>query len=313
MEGRLRIVMGLTHHALKIWVVAAVYRIMFVLVLAVSLSLNPLLDRGLTWVTGVINPTNVAIVVVTQVLTITTAAPSSTKQTITIVTTTTSTNLQTTSSCGSLLQACPADLSGGCCPTDRVCAGSRGCVLPPGSTETTTTMIVTDISTTVTGGGAVRPTSDSATTPPPTTTQTQTLSESCPAYFYACSARYGGGCCQTGRDCAVTNCPATSSTTIISNGLTVVVPVGAAATVNVPVGNCASGWQSCSASLGGNCCPADYACGTASCSSLINPSQTALTDKHSPNNNNGNAGGRNRGMGAVGIVLGVWMLVLIMM
>jgi len=62
----------------------------------------------------------------------------------------------------------------------------------------------------------------------------------------------------------------------------VVVPVGSAAAVNSPTGVCATGWSSCAASLGGNCCPTGFECGTASCSSL-SPTQTAVVQKASPN------------------------------
>lgn len=80
----------------------------------------------------------------------------------------------------------------------------------------------------------------------------------------------------------MTSCPATSSTTIISSGLTIVVPVGAAATTANPTGSCASGWFSCAASVGGNCCPSGYECGTASCS-LVEATTTVVSPKEASN------------------------------
>jgi hypothetical protein len=79
--------------------------------------------------------------------------------------------------------------------------------------------------------------------------------------------------------------------------------VGAAATVTSPTGSCATGWSSCPPSVGGNCCPNGYQCGTASCSSVA-ATTTALVQKGSPNvaaNNKGNA---------VYAILGAFALVL---
>lgn len=181
---------------------------------------------------------------------------------------------QPTLTCRSDSNPCPSSLGGGCCHTDRVCASSGICAYPPGSSPTTTSASSTMQPTTTGAGGApVRPTSES----PPGST----LTENCPVYFYACSARYGGGCCQTGRDCQVTSCPPTQYTTIIDTSRTVVVPVGPAATVNSPTGACASGWQTCAPEVGGNCCPSGYQCGTASCT-LVQASQTAVAGKNSP-------------------------------
>ncbi|KAF7527883.1 hypothetical protein PCG10_001816, partial [Penicillium crustosum] len=88
-------------------------------------------------------------------------------------------------------------------------------------------------------------------------------SDVCPTGFYACSAVYQGGCCRTGRDCDTTSCPTTSSTTIISDGVTIVAPV--ATTTQHSGGNrCAQGWFHCADTVGGGCCPMGFACG-ASC------------------------------------------------
>ncbi|KAK2034669.1 hypothetical protein LX32DRAFT_578732 [Colletotrichum zoysiae] len=105
----------------------------------------------------------------------------------------------------------------------------------------------------------------------------------CPTGFYACLARAGGGCCQTGRDCATTSCPPTPSVTIISNGVTVVVPA-----TDVPepqaTETCAGGWFLCGEEGGPvpGCCPSGYECGIASCTS-ISPSVTGEIQKHFPN------------------------------
>jgi Predicted solute binding protein len=88
-------------------------------------------------------------------------------------------------------------------------------------------------------------------------------SDVCPTGFYACSAVYQGGCCRTGRVCDTTSCPTTSSTTIISDGVTIEAPV--ATTTQHSGGNrCAQGWFHCADTVGGGCCPTGFACG-ASC------------------------------------------------
>lgn len=69
-------------------------------------------------------------------------------------------------------------------------------------------------------------------------------------------------------------------------------PVGPAATVATPTGACATGWSTCAASVGGNCCPSGWQCGTASCSS-VGATSTALLQKDSPN-----MGFRNVGLGS---------------
>ncbi|EKV15399.1 GPI anchored protein, putative [Penicillium digitatum PHI26] len=112
-------------------------------------------------------------------------------------------------------------------------------------------------------------TTDESLAPParPTSLSTETSITSgndvCPTGFYACSAVYQGGCCRTGRDCHTTSCPTTSSTTMISNGVTIVAPV--ATTTHRSGGNqCARGWFHCADTVGGGCCPMGFACG-ASC------------------------------------------------
>ena len=94
-----------------------------------------------------------------------------------------------------------------------------------------------------------------------TTGTTTSRFDICPTGFYACSAVYHGGCCQTGRDCDTTSCPTISSTTFTSDGVTLVVP----ATTGTSSGStekCASGWFQCADTAGGGCCPRGYACGS---------------------------------------------------
>jgi hypothetical protein len=133
-------------------------------------------------------------------------------------------------------------------------------------------------------------------------------SGTCPTGFYACSAYYRGGCCRTGRNCQTTSCPPTSSTTIVSGTVTIVVPVGPAATVATPSGICATGWSTCPASVGGNCCPSGWECGTASCSS-VSPSQTNVLQKGSPNEGVKSMilKGRIRVLGGVLMTVFVWL------
>ncbi|KUJ18183.1 uncharacterized protein LY89DRAFT_684121 [Mollisia scopiformis] len=235
----------------------------------------------------VINPSMVITTVITQTVTLT---ASSSTQTSTIVITTTSTtsssSSSTSSTCTSSYQSCPASLGGGCCPTDRLCASGASCA-PLSTTTTTTVSTSTTGTSTVSGVAPVRPTSDSSTS-----TQSSITGTTCPTGFYACEAYYAGGCCRTGRDCQTTSCPPVSSTTIISGTVTVVVPVGSAATVNTPTGACATGWSTCSANVGGNCCPSGWQCGTASCSS-VGATSTAVLQKESPS-----LGLRDRGVDA---------------
>ncbi|PMD66001.1 uncharacterized protein K444DRAFT_607419 [Hyaloscypha bicolor E] len=243
--------------------------------------------------------------------------------------------------CGGTISPCNApntacddnSFGGGCCIPNFVCAGI-GCVINSTlvttivvthtftvsasstgrSTQTTTVVSTltsstsssslrstsTSVTGTATGSPPVRPTSDTLTS-----TSTQDTGP-CPTGFYGCSATYGGGCCRTFRNCDITSCPAGSSTTIVSSGVTLVVPVGPAATVNSPTGSCATGWTTCDASLGGNCCPSNFQCGTATCSSAAATS-TAFVQKESPS-----AGFSSRGVGAFGAMIMTFMLGLIL-
>ena len=65
---------------------------------------------------------------------------------------------------------------------------------------------------------------------------------------------------------------------------------------------CASGWSTCAASLGGNCCPSGYACGTASCTAA-GASATSVENKQRPTN----SGTLMKAFGSMGVVVGVVM------
>ncbi|KIW13146.1 hypothetical protein PV08_08333 [Exophiala spinifera] len=182
----------------------------------------------------------------------------------TVTRTVTVTSTPTVLTCSSGYRSCPASLGGGCCPTDRSC-GSASC---PASTSSPTpappvrpTTLTTTVETTT-----VTPSSRSTASSTSSGTMT-----GCPTGFYACSAYYQGGCCQIGRDCDTTSCPATASTTLVSGStITIAAPTGSGITApgTVLTGNCAHGWMTCSADVGGGCCPSGYQCGVASCAAL---------------------------------------------
>lgn len=120
----------------------------------------------------------------------------------------------------------------------------------------------------------------------------------CPTGFYACSAIYHGGCCQTGRDCDTTSCPTTSSTMLISDGVTVVVPVSTGGGSRSP-GRCARGWFSCADTAGGGCCPTGYACGS-SCTATA--AKTTVAKEQATHNS-----ATRRKIGAIWGVSVLWM------
>lgn len=150
------------------------------------------------------------------------------------------------------------------------------------TTLPTSTATATTATSTSTGGGEQpwRPTGGTGTT---TEAPSSTITgDYCPTGFYACLATAGSGCCRTGRDCVTTSCPPVSSTTITSNGITLVV---AASDVPTTTGTstCASGWFLCGSEAGpvAGCCPWGYACGTASCT-LGDSTATATIQKEMP-------------------------------
>ncbi|RFU77321.1 gpi anchored [Trichoderma arundinaceum] len=150
---------------------------------------------------------------------------------------------------------------------------------------------------TATGAPPWRPTDVSSTStststtsaPPVTTAQTGETQTGCPTGFYGCLATHGGGCCRTDRDCQTLSCPAPSST-IISHGVTVVVPANDVPTTTAS-DECASGWFLCGKDAGSvaGCCPSGYKCGTASCftssASQTNSLQKQLPEQEAPNKN----------------------------
>ncbi|KAL9001117.1 MAG: hypothetical protein Q9169_000300 [Polycauliona sp. 2 TL-2023] len=145
------------------------------------------------------------------------------------------------------------------------------------TTSTTSTSTTSPSSTSSSSSSPPIPTStNNAFIPPARPTSAEVVTThylsasppSCPTGFYQCSAYYHGGCCRVGRDCGLTDCPTSASTTVAVNdgegGVTVVAPsaTGAAA---LGTGNCASGWQTCARDVGGGCCPGGFACGVESC------------------------------------------------
>ncbi|KAL1977059.1 hypothetical protein VTN31DRAFT_3341 [Thermomyces dupontii] len=193
--------------------------------------------------------------------------------------------------------SCPSSLGGGCCIPGYECV-EGGCVSISTVTRSITTSQETSTSRSPTPTTSSESSSQTETTtrtttssqeqsPPmrPTTdvestvtaTETITGPDMCPTGFYACSAVYQGGCCRTGRDCDTTSCPPTSSVTVVdSNGVTVAVPTGDAATTSNP---CATGWFSCAASDGGGCCPSGFACGRESCTASGSGTATSTVAK----------------------------------
>lgn len=131
----------------------------------------------------------------------------------------------------------------------------------------------------------------------------------CPTGFYACSAVYLGGCCRTGRDCDTTSCPITSSTTIVSDGVTIIAPV--ATTTQHSGGNrCAQGWFHCADTVGGGCCPIGFACG-ASCTARDIASGTTVAKEQATATNGDGVGYRVSKMMLgmmLGMSVGVWIL-----
>ncbi|PTB38991.1 hypothetical protein M441DRAFT_60201 [Trichoderma asperellum CBS 433.97] len=207
--------------------------------------------------------------------------------------------------CPSDAVSCPSELGGGCCIPGYVCQGV-GCVPsasatgipsstapPPQTTPQTRSTAATATgpgTETATGAPPYRPTdatstsssaSSSTSSAPMTTTQSGETQTGCPTGFYGCLATHGGGCCRTDRDCQTLSCPAPSST-IISHGVTVVVPAGDVPTATAS-DKCASGWFLCGKDAGSvaGCCPSGYKCGTASCFTSA-ASETNSVQKQEP-------------------------------
>ncbi|KGO77195.1 Mitochondrial substrate/solute carrier [Penicillium italicum] len=137
----------------------------------------------------------------------------------------------------------------GCCPNWKTCSGMIGsCAYITVITVTVhSTMVLstmtystkphdststsTPCSSPTTYSYSSKSTTNDSLAPPARPTNLSTVTSAtrgadvCPTGFYACSAVYQGGCCRTGRDCDTTSCPTTSSTTMISDGVTIVAPV----------------------------------------------------------------------------------------
>lgn len=172
---------------------------------------------------------------------------------------------------------------------------------PQPTTETKTKVVTPTDTDSATGNPPWRPTGSSDLSPTPGTTSESSSQADCPTGFYGCLATHGGGCCRTDRDCQTHSCPPPASTTIVSNGATIVVPVTdvpkATATATA---TCAGGWFLCGTAAGpaAGCCPSGYECGTASCFT-VRASQTGSVQKEAPAK--GSADGR---FGVRGLLLG---------
>ncbi|KAI5462419.1 hypothetical protein BGZ63DRAFT_423678 [Mariannaea sp. PMI_226] len=125
------------------------------------------------------------------------------------------------------------------------------------ASETTATETLTSSAT---GGAPLRPIPSDITTG-----STQT---GCPTGYYGCLATHGGGCCRTDRNCNIHDCPASSTTIVVTHGPTIIV-VEATDAPPAPnaISTCADGWFLCGLDAGpvSGCCPTGYKCGTASC------------------------------------------------
>ncbi|KAL6906970.1 hypothetical protein GGI43DRAFT_396306 [Trichoderma evansii] len=205
--------------------------------------------------------------------------------------------------------SCPSELGGGCCIPGYVCVGV-GCVpsasaasipssttpLPQTTPQTHSTATATGPGTeTATGAPPYRQTDATSTSSTstsissaPITTQSGETQTGCPTGFYGCLATHGGGCCRTDRDCQTLSCPVPSST-IISHGVTVVVPANDVPTATAS-DKCAGGWFLCGKDAGSvaGCCPSGYTCGTASCFTSA-ASETNSVQKQEPQAPNKNA------------------------
>ncbi|TID15699.1 hypothetical protein E6O75_ATG08027 [Venturia nashicola] len=238
----------------------------------------------------------------------------------------------TVTSCVTNWHTCAVSLGGGCCRNGAEC-GASDCTISTTSSSSPASTTASPTTTGTTGLVApVRPTGSSdtnvASTIPSTLTTGTSLIAVCPSSFYFCSAYYRPGCCRIGRDCATTDCPAAAtSSTLVSNGVTIFVPVGtstggssyvttalitgvASAGTSYRSGSCPSGLNNCDANVGGGCCLNGYGCGTAICTATA-AGNTGTVAKVAPN---GAPGARIEFTGwlcmSVGAVMGIVMLVL---
>ncbi|OQE11883.1 hypothetical protein PENFLA_c070G09512 [Penicillium flavigenum] len=178
----------------------------------------------------------------------------------------------------------------GCCPSWKTCSGMIGLCQSAYITVITVTLHSTVMLSTVTystkpqdttstsasfsspttSSHSSKTTTNDSLAPPARPTNLSTVTSAtrgddvCPTGFYACSAVYHGGCCRTGRDCDTTSCPTISSTTVVSDGVTIVAPAATTTTTAEHAGGnqCAQGWFHCADTVGGGCCPMGFACGS---------------------------------------------------
>jgi hypothetical protein len=240
----------------------------------------------------------------------------------------------TVTTCSTNWHTCAASLGGGCCQNGAACGSSTSCITSGQSTSpSTTTATSASPTSTITTSliAPVRPTGSSdsgdATIPSTLTTGTSLIAV-CPSDFYFCSAYYRPGCCRIGRDCSTTNCPAAAaSSTLVSNGVTILVPVGtstggstyvttalitgvATAASSYKAGTCPGGLQSCDASLGGGCCVGGYGCAASGCTANA-AGYTGTVSKIAPNNAPGHQAEIIGCLGlGIGAFFGVVMLIL---
>ncbi|KAM4063901.1 GPI anchored protein [Hirsutella rhossiliensis] len=169
---------------------------------------------------------------------------------------------------------------------------------PAPTTQTTTQVVTASDPDSATGSPPFRPTSSGASA---TTRDDSSTQSGCPTGFYGCLATHGGGCCRTDRDCNTHSCPPpSSSTTIMANGATVVVPAEGSPRDADATPTCAGGWFLCGESAGpvAGCCPSGFDCGTASCFAA-QASQTGSVQKQAPRQSAGGCGGSDKSRAAM--------------
>lgn len=111
-----------------------------------------------------------------------------------------------------------------------------------------------------------------------------------------------------GRDCGITDCPATASTTVANgNGVTVLAPTGVGSSGRER-GGCAQGWQTCGADVGGGCCPpGGFECGRESCvkgqGAKVTGTGAVSVGKSVGTNGGGRVGFWGGWMGGVGVAI----------
>lgn len=170
--------------------------------------------------------------------------------------------------------------------------------------ETRTSTRIVTATGSDTGAAPWRPTGTSVSDEPQTSEPSQT---GCPTGFYGCLATHGGGCCRTDRDCQTHTCPPSKSTTIVSDGKTIVVP--ATDVPAQPTETCADGWFMCGKDAGpvAGCCPNGYDCGTASCFTS-GPTKTGSVQKQLPGENAGARVGMAKLSGGLFVMSSLYML-----